>query len=121
MGSGCLHVLLELLQVLLLLSKLLLQCQQLLLLAHADGVILVGLLTLGEGVASVMSDVSTCFQLKIAPNYGFPPGPPRNGAMPQGVCLCKGMVDLPKTSWSSGVSFGHCSLGGGESSDSRWL
>jgi len=49
----CLHVVLELLQVLLLLCELLLQLQQLLLLALADGVVLVGLLTLGERVASI--------------------------------------------------------------------
>jgi hypothetical protein len=46
-------VLLKLLQVLLLLSELLLQLQQLFLLALADGVILVGLLALGEGITSV--------------------------------------------------------------------
>lgn len=42
----------ELLQVFLLIGELLLELQQLLLLAGADGVVLVGLLTLGEGVLS---------------------------------------------------------------------
>lgn len=50
-GVGDVHVIRELLQVRLLLGQLLLELQKLLLLTQADGVVLVGLLALLEGVA----------------------------------------------------------------------
>lgn len=50
-GVGDVHVIRELLQVRLLLGQLLLELQKLLLLTLADGVVLVGLLALLEGVA----------------------------------------------------------------------
>jgi hypothetical protein len=48
---GILHVFPELLKVFLLLCKLLLELQELLLLAHANSVVLTGLLALGECTA----------------------------------------------------------------------
>jgi hypothetical protein len=48
-----LHVVLELLKVLVLLCKPLLQLQKLLFLSHADGVVLVRFLTLVEGIGTV--------------------------------------------------------------------
>lgn len=55
LGCCSSHVVLELLQVLVLLGQLLLDFHQLLLLAQADGVVLVGLLALGEGVSVWMA------------------------------------------------------------------
>lgn len=56
-GGESIHVILELLQSLVLLGHLLLQLSELLLLAHADGVVLVGLLTFAESVSGQL-DVS---------------------------------------------------------------
>lgn len=49
-----LHMFLELLQVCVLLSKLPLELCELLLFAHADGIVLVGFLTLGECITIFM-------------------------------------------------------------------
>lgn len=51
--GSVLHVALELLEVLVLLCQLALELQKLLLLAALDSVVLVGLLTLGEGITGV--------------------------------------------------------------------
>jgi len=56
-----LHVVLELLQVLVLLCQLLLELHKLLLLTHADGIVLVGLLALGECVSVESRAVSHRF------------------------------------------------------------
>ena len=81
--KGCsLHVVLKLLQVLLLLSKLLLQLQQLFLLALTDRVVLVGLLALGEGVASVNSSISmSVFSTYAAIQLPISMGHARKGRM----------------------------------------
>lgn len=52
------HVLLELLQVLMLLCQLLLELHELLLLTHADGVVLIGFLALGECISMESEAVS---------------------------------------------------------------
>lgn len=118
----CLHVVLELLQVLLLLCELLLQLQQLLLLALADGVVLVGLLTLGERVASI--NLMLAHQALWCQNLW-----PQSCVLP---CFAKmrhsfpaagvyTRADIPSSSGSSQISLGHDSLGGGECSDGGWL
>jgi len=61
-----LHVVLELLQVLVLLCQLLLELHKLLLLTHADGIVLVGLLALGECV----SGTSASWSSSVAAGHG---------------------------------------------------
>lgn len=65
-GGAFIHVVLELLQVITLLGDFLLQLQELLVLALADGVILIGLFALGEGVSGRCVLVSE-LQLRRAP------------------------------------------------------
>lgn len=94
----------ELLEVLLLLGELLLELQQLLLLAELDGVVLVGLLALHKGVATVWHATLLATPFAVV---GY-------------VCVCVyvGWWYLLRTAetWGTGVTFGHDPERGGERS-----
>lgn len=76
-GVGDVHVIRELLQMRLLLGQLLLELQKLLLLTLADGVVLVGLLALLEGVAKSTRRQGLAVSLGSCPSCS--------------VCVCMGV------------------------------
>jgi hypothetical protein len=80
LGKVSSHVIRELLEVCLLLGQLLLQLQQLLLLAHADGIVLVGTLTALEGIASFRVSINLVAIILKALAFSNSPAPAASAA-----------------------------------------